>query len=228
MKSESFDVFCPHCNIQAEARVIANGYGGFHKGGADRFDEIDTEYHGDTYYVALCRRCKSPFLIRQSFYGIPAELGTITPEDVLFPMSSRLPVEGVPVPVRRAFDQALRTFTSSSFDACALMCRRTLEILCKGFGVRSGTLQEKLDALSKQGKIDTRLVNWAHGVRAVGNEAAHATESELSQDDAKDALDFTEAILMYVYVLGRRFEAFEVRRKSAEQLRKEEQNGETE
>jgi hypothetical protein len=216
MESKSFDVFCPHCNIQVEARVIANGQGGFHNEGADQFNEIDAEYHGDMYYVALCRRCESPFLIRQSLYGIPAEFETITAEDVLFPASSRLPIEGVPIPVRRAFDQALRCFTSSSFDACALMCRRALEALCKEFGAKNGTLQAKLNALSKQGKIDTRLLNWAHGVRAVGNDAAHDTDSELSQDDAKDALDFTEAILMYVYVLSCRFEAFEARRKKQE------------
>jgi hypothetical protein len=213
MKSETFDVFCPHCNIQAEARVIANGHGGFRSDGADRFDEIDTEYHGDTYYVALCRRCQAPFLIRQSLYGVPGEFETITSEDVLFPLSSRLPVEGLPPAVSRALEQAVRSFASSSFDACALMCRRAIEALCKELGAGSGSLQAKLDALSKQGAIDVRLATWAHGVRAVGNEAAHDTESELSQDDARDALDFTEAILMYVYVLGRRFEAFEGRRK---------------
>ena len=214
MKPESFDVFCPHCNIQAEARVIAYGQGSFHNKGADRFDEVDTEYRGNMYYAALCRRCESPFLIRQSLHCIPAEFETITSEDILFPVSSRLPTEEVPIPVRRAFDQALRSLTSSSFDACALMCRRALEALCNEFGAKSKNLHAKLDELSKQGKIDTRLMKWAHGVRAVGNEAAHDTESELSQNDAKDALDFTEAILMYVYVLGRRFEAFEARRKN--------------
>ncbi|HSD36363.1 MAG TPA: DUF4145 domain-containing protein [Rhodocyclaceae bacterium] len=213
MKSETFDVFCPHCNIQAEARVIANGHGGFRGEGADRFDEIDTEYHGDTYYVALCRRCQAPFLIRQSLYGIPGEFETITSEDVLFPLSSRLPVEGLPPAVRRSLEQAVRAFTSSSFDACALMCRRAIEALCKELGARNGSLQAKLESLSTQGIIDVRLANWAHGVRAVGNEAAHDTDTELSQDDARDALDFTEAILMYVYVLGSRFDAFEARRK---------------
>lgn len=213
MEDEVFDVFCPHCNIQAEARVIAIGAGGFHSEGSVRFDEADAEYHGDTYYVALCRRCKSPFLIRRSLYGVPGEFESITAEDVLFPMSSRLPVEGLPQPVLRAFEQAVRSFSSSSFDACALMCRRALEALCKELEAGSGTLQAKLDTLSKRGTIDARLASWAHGVRAVGNEAAHNTDAELSKDDARDALDFTEAILTYVYVLGRRFEAFEARRK---------------
>lgn len=213
MSDKSFDVFCPNCNIQAEARVIANGSGGFRNSAAGTFDDIDAEYHGDFYSVALCRRCDSPFLIRQSLYGIPAEFETITSEEVLYPVSSKLPLDGVPPPVRRALDQAVRSFSSSSFDACALMCRRALEALCKELGAGNGTLQFKLDALSKAGVIDSRLANWAHEVRAVGNEAAHDTDSELSQNDARDALDFTEAILTYVYVLGQRFNAFVARRK---------------
>jgi hypothetical protein len=35
----------------------------------------------------------------------------------------------------------------------------------------------------------------------------------LSKEDAKDALDFTEALLIYVFVLNERFAAFSARRK---------------
>jgi hypothetical protein len=48
---------------------------------------------------------------------------------------------------------------------------------------------------------------------SLGNEAAHDTQTELSKNDARDALDFTEALLMYVFVLNGRFEAFSARRK---------------
>lgn len=213
MSDKSFDVYCPRCNIQTEARVIASGHGGFQSEAVSAFDEVDTEYHGDVLYVALCRRCEEPFLIRQSLYGVPGEFETITSKEVLYPISSRLPLEGVPEATRRSYDQAVRCYSSSSFDACALMCRRSIEALCKELGAANGSLQAKLDTLFKQGVIDSRLVEWAHGVRAVGNEAAHDTEAELSQDDARDALDFTEAILMYVFVLGCRFTAFSERRK---------------
>lgn len=208
----SFDVFCPHCNIQAEARVIANGKGGFRNEAADRFEEIYAEYHGDRYYVALCRRCEAPFLIRQGLYERPAEYETLETEDVLFPSSSRSPLEGVPASVQRSFEQAGRAFTSSSFDACALMCRRSIEALCRELGAGSGTLQAKLDALCATEIIDARLAGWAHSVRAMGNEAAHETDLEVSKEDARDAMDFTEAILLYIYVLGRRFDAFKARR----------------
>ena len=93
------------------------------------------------------------------------------------------------------------------------MCRRSLEGLCRSQGVQSGNLDSKLKKLAEQRVIDARLAEWAHGIRVVGNEAAHDTDTELSKEDAKDALDFTEALLTYVFVLNERFAAFSARRK---------------
>lgn len=212
MAIESFDVFCPDCNIQVAARVICSGSGGFSSNATNVLDEVDAEYHGDAYLVALCRRCQSPFLIKQSHYGVPGEFETITSEEVIFPQPSRLPAEGIPEPVRRAYEQAQKCYSAVCYEACALMCRRCLEALCKALPITGRSLQAKLDSLSESGVIDKRLSQWAHGIRAMGNEAAHDTDTELTQGDARDALDFTEALLMYVFALNARFEAFQQRR----------------
>lgn len=212
MENESFDVFCPECNIQVAACVICSGSGGYSSNALNPVDEVDAEYYGDTYSVALCRRCKSPFLIKQSRYGVPGEFDTVTSETVLFPRTSRLPAEGIPSPVQRAYEQAHKCYSTSSYEACVLMCRRCLEALCKSLSASGKSLQAKLDALSESGTIDKRLTQWAHGVRAIGNEAAHDTDAELTGSDARDALDFTEALLMYVFALNARFLAFEQRR----------------
>lgn len=214
MSAESFDVFCVKCNLQVEARVVAHGSGGFSSDVVNPIDDTDTEYHGDTYYVALCRRCNAPFLIRQSLYGVPGEFESVTSEDILYPSTSRLALENVPEPVVRSYEQALRCFTASSYEACALMCRRCLEALCKSFGAGGRSLFANLDWLAERGLIDTRLSQWAHGVRVIGNEAAHDTDTELSKEDARDSLDFTEALLMYVFVLNARYAAFCERRKA--------------
>lgn len=214
MSDDSFDVFCPECNIQVVAQSIASGSGGFQSKLAGAFDESDAEYEGNIFHVATCPKCSSPFLIRLAIYGIPAEFETITSKEVLYPATTRLPLEGVSEPIRRSYEQASRCFGSSAYDACALMCRRAIEGVCKELGATSGTLQEKLEKLFNQGAIDAHLNQWAHGVRAVGNEAAHDVEAELTLQDARDALDFTEAILLYVFVLRARFSAFSSRRKN--------------
>lgn len=171
-------------------------------------DDADAEYHGDTYSVAMCPRCNSPFLIKRSLYGVPGEFETVTNEVVLFPQGSSFSDEGIPDSVQRAYEQARKCYSASSYEACALMCRRCLEALCKTVSAPGKSLQAKLDALAATEVIDKRLTQWAHGVRAIGNEAAHDTETELNKDDAKDALDFTEALLTYVFTLNARFLAF--------------------
>lgn len=215
MENESFDVFCLSCCIQVEARVICRGNRGFSSDAVSPVDDIDTEYHGDAYSVALCPRCNAPFLIKQSCYGVPGEFETITSQALLYPASSRLPIDGIPDPVNRAYQQALRCFSTSSYEASALMCRRCLKALCNSFHASGKSLQARLDTLCEREVIEKRLTRWAHGVRVIGNEAAHDTDAELSKDDARDALEFTEALLMYVFALSARFSAFSARRGQA-------------
>jgi hypothetical protein len=213
MSKESHDVFCPKCNILVDARIIARGHGGFASATLNPIEEVDTEYHGDVYYIATCRRCSSPFLIKESVYGVPGEFESVTETEVLYPSETRLPVDGVPASVRRAYEQAKQSFTASLYDPCALMCRRCLEAACKHLGVSGRDLNARLEALEKSGLVDARMIRWAHGIRMLGNEAAHDPESAVSLEDARDVLEFTEALLIYVFALNHRYSQFEARRK---------------
>jgi hypothetical protein len=55
----------------------------------------------------------------------------------------------------------------------------------------------------------SRRIFW----RLVGNEAAHDVEAAVTADDARDILEFTEALLMYVFTLDTKFRSFAERRK---------------
>jgi len=216
MKTEKhapFDVFCPDCNIQVEAQVIATVGHRFKSQAMNPEDQVDAPFTQNIFSIAVCPKCDTPFFIKEVLSGIPAEFEGIADEVVLYPAAVRASFENTPEPVKRAYEQALRCYSSSAFEACALMCRRSLEALCRSQGVQSGNLDSKLKKLAEQRVIDARLAEWAHGIRIVGNEAAHDTDTELSKEDAKDALDFTEALLTYVFVLNERFAAFSARRK---------------
>ena len=212
-KHAPFDVFCPECNIQVEARVIATVGHGFESEAMKPDDEVDAPFKQNIFSIAVCPKCDAPFFIKEELRGVPGEFEAIADETVLYPAAVRASFENTPEPVKRAYEQALRCYSSSAFEACALMCRRSLEALCRSQGVQSGNLDSKLKKLAEQRVIDARLAEWAHGIRIVGNEAAHDTDTELSKEDAKDALDFTEALLTYVFVLNERFAAFSARRK---------------
>jgi len=213
MEKSSFDLFCPTCNILVEAKVISRGFGQFRNDAVSPIDEIGTEYHGDHYAVALCGRCNSPFLIRESLYGVPGEFEAVTDEVVLFPIAAGSKLDGLPDSVSRSLDQAHRSFSTASYDACALMCRRALEAVCKTLSASGNNLAQQIADLQTKGHIDAKLLKWAHEVRLVGNEAAHDVETPVTQEDARDILDLTEAVLLYVFTLDKKFQAFQGRRR---------------
>ncbi len=212
MQKDTFDVFCPACNILVEAKVIARGFGEYRSNAVNPLGEVDAEYHGDHYSVALCRRCNGPFLVREALYGVPGEFETVTDEAVLYPVAPGRDLEGLPDSVARSLTQAHRSYSTSSYDACAVMCRRALEALCKSLSANGKDLARRLADLKDNGRIDARLLDWAHGVRLVGNEAAHDVETPVTAEDARDILEFTEALLMYVFTLDAKFRSFEARR----------------
>lgn len=211
MPKDEFDVFCHECNMVIAAKVIAEGNGGFSSNASFPMDACYTEYHGDHYFVCLCRRCSSPFLIRQSLYGV-GEFESVTDEVILFPTEKKLPLDGVPVTIRSAHDQAVRSFSASLFEPSVLMCRKCLEATCKALNAKGRDLNARLKSLCDGGHIDSRLLNWAHEIRLLGNEAAHDPDIKVTKRDARDVLDFTESILIYVFSLTSRFEAFRSRR----------------
>jgi hypothetical protein len=58
--------------------------------------------------------------------------------------------------------------------------------------------------------------SWATGLRIAGNEAAHVVDAEVAPEDARDVIEFTEALLSYAFSLNRRFEEFRLRRAARE------------
>lgn len=70
-----------------------------------------------------------------------------------------------------------------------------------------------LNDLASKGKLDARLHEWANDVlRTLGNDAAHNVGAMISEDDARDALEFTKALIQNLFVLQRAFDAFKKRR----------------
>lgn len=92
------------------------------------------------------------------------------------------------------------------------MCRKCLDGLCAQEKAEGRTLKDKLRRLQAAGMIDARLLLWADQLRIVGNDAAHDVNVSMAKDDARDAIAFVEAILMYVYTLNARFKEFCERR----------------
>lgn len=205
------DLYCPTCNVQVAAREIANH-------SALEPDQWVVDFDSDPvkviqYAFLICTRCNSPFLTRQRFLEVPAEFSA--PQDdpeVLYPIPRNFDSEGLPASVGRSYFSAVASFRAGLYEPCAIMCRKCLEAIARESGGTGRSLFNRLQDLKERGVIDGKLLNWADGLRVIGNDAAHDLDIVISEGEAQDALQFVEALIMYVFQLCRRFNEFQRRR----------------
>lgn len=190
------------------AKVKATATGGWTPDATARVEPEDTPYHVVTYELAFCGRCEGPFLIEITSYEVAGEFSAEQRRRVLFPNSRKMDVDGVPDHVARAYEQATRSFGAALYEPCVIMCRKCLEGICASLGASGHNLRNKLADLSKKNIIDSKLYKWADHLRAIGNDAAHDLSIIIEKDDARDAVDFVEAILLNVFSLNTKFDAF--------------------
>ena len=215
-ESRTIDVFCTDCNVQVAACVVATHgkctpQSGFEMIAID--DLASAPYDVVECAIAVCGRCESVFLVESTCVEIEGT-STLPRERILYPSSRRISMDGVPATVVRAYSNAARSFSVGLYEPCVIMSRKCIEAVCEELGTTKGNLKERLSILGENGKIDQNILAWANQLRLIGNDAAHDLKIVIEQIDARDALDFVEAILMYVFTLNRKFEEFLERRKN--------------
>jgi hypothetical protein len=188
---------------------------------------VETEEHGSfenlrngdepsaRYVLLRCNKCRSPILVHTANIGNLAE-GDIWDEPTrLYPTEGERANPNAPKDIRTAFEEAHSCYRARAYTAAAIMCRKTLEGICTAHGVNERNLMGSLKKMRDQDLIDERLFEWSDTVRIVGNEAAHDVEITVSEADARDILEFANAILDYLFSYRDRFEKFKARRKAA-------------
>jgi len=80
------------------------------------------------------------------------------------------------------------------------MARRALQAACLDKGALGKRLIDQINDLASKGIITKDLKEWADVVRWVGNDAAHPTAEEVTQNDADDVLKLAEQFLHVLYV----------------------------
>jgi hypothetical protein len=175
----------------------------------DPADDLSTMWS-----LLSCEACGDPALISQHASMTGAEITGWTPPYQRFPDDgSNLNGQHIPPALCAAFSEARRCFQNELYTQSAITCRRILDGLAKYHGEGGKPpLAVRLERLRERKVIDQRLHDWATVVlKDLGNLAAHEIDVTISKDDAADALDFTRAILEYVYVYSAAFERFKER-----------------
>jgi hypothetical protein len=199
-------VYCASCEKHVTGRVH----------GEHRYD-VHNEPWRHTFLS--CPDCEAPFVVEHYGSYESSEYGdgyytNWSNETVLFPSDPKTLDPSVPPSIATSYLEARRVYTSASANtAAAIMCRRTLEGVCSHLEAKGNNLAKKLDNLKERGLIEPRIHEWAnHVLRSLGNDAAHDVDAVISKEDAKDALDFTKAIIEYIFVFETAFQRFKKRR----------------
>ncbi|MCI0561662.1 MAG: DUF4145 domain-containing protein [Nitrososphaera sp.] len=193
---------CQQCEAFVEAEEIT-GY---------EYMRTATQPSG-RYLLLKCLKCDSPILVSQNNIGNMVEGDIWDTPARLYPSDDIRVNPNAPKPIRLAYGEAAVCFRARAYTAAAIMCRKTLEGICEAHGVQGLSLVKALEKMKNDKLIDDRLYEWADALRLAGNEAVHDVKVTVPSDDAKDMLEFTNAILDYLFSFRDKFDRFKQRRK---------------
>ncbi len=193
-------IMCSTCEARVSAHIIASKEG------------LDKEATVPCRVLFLeCSSCKSILLGYTELTRMGYEDWDFPDPERVWPNPKNSISWKVPELVRTSIEEARRCFDAHAYSACVVMCGRTLEFVCKEHGVKNWQLKKGLKELKDKGIIDGRLYEWGEALRESRNISAHATDTKVFRNDAKDILDFAIAICDYVYVLADKYESFKKR-----------------
>jgi hypothetical protein len=189
---------CLNCTARVDATEV------FH------YDCVDEEAQmAGRYTLYKCTICGSPFLFLSTDddeYQSFAKL--YPPPDVGISFA-------IPKSIRSCYLEAQACYRVKAYTATAIMCRKVLEAIAEEHGVKGRGLAMELKELRDKGFIENRLFEWADTLRMSGNEAAHGIGTTTTGQDALDILEFTNALLEYVFTFRDKFKQWKKRRESA-------------
>lgn len=175
-------IFCPYCHQYTSITVASRTVRNY------KVSCIWERGHYDLWWIGICNCCKNPVLVHN-------EGETIYPHPL--PPS---PDKRIPQAIRKDLKEAKVCFSVSAYRACAVMARRALQAACLDKGALGKRLIDQINDLASKGIITKDLKEWADVVRWVGNDAAHPTAEEVTQNDADDVLKLAEQFLHVLYV----------------------------
>ena len=188
-------VECTACKAFVDGELIA--------------DYVHFEEESDTtgkYSFLKCPRCSRPFIMLQIDYGPEWDKPSR-----LYPPAEIDINQAIPNSLRMSYSEARACFKAKAYTATVIMCRKTLEGIAKENKITTRSLAAALKKMKDAEIIENKLYEWADALRISGNEAAHEVNSKVSHQDAKDILEFTHALLEYVFTFQEKFEQFKKR-----------------
>jgi DNA-directed RNA polymerase subunit RPC12/RpoP len=148
-----------------------------------------------------CTSCGSVVLAkgRDNDSDTNAEIAEVIP-------SAKTAHEDIPEPARTFLQQAYETLHAP--DAAAVMAGSAVDAMLKELGYADGTVYERINKAVADHKLTDNMGDWAHEVRLGSNRPRHADKDRphVSPEEAKQSVEFAEALGSFLFVLAKRIE----------------------
>ncbi|MBX8811193.1 DUF4145 domain-containing protein [Ochrobactrum sp. MR34] len=118
----------------------------------------------------------------------------------LFPQAKKAH-EDIPALARTFLQQAFDTLHAP--DAAAVMAGSSVDAMLKEHGYIKDSLYSRIDKALEDNLLTKGMAEWAHSVRLGSNRPRHADKDKptVSADEAKQSVDFAEALGNFLFVL---------------------------
>jgi hypothetical protein len=177
---------CPHCAV--------------HKPNLKRVHTVNTEAAPGKWFwgVYVCQGCG--YLV---VAGGPLKQKEVTVAVLLIPQPSEVD-EAVPEPARRYLQQAGDALHAP--DGATMLAASAVDALLKAKGYAKGWLNERINQAAADHVITEDMAAWAHHVRLEANDPRHAdaVRPHATEEEAKQTLEFAEALAQLLFVLPAR------------------------
>ena len=177
-------------------------------------------YGGELHPVSVwsCHNCDRAIFVRGSKSPYPHVVEQNLNINSISPASEPDVDSRVPKGIADDFVEASKDFNIASYKSSAVMARRTIQKMSLNLGAtKTKKLYEQIDELKISGKLHPDLADIATEIRFLGNDGAHPEDDgldEISEEDAKEILDFTAELLDDLYVRPQKVAAMKKKRES--------------
>ncbi len=194
---------CPHCSVASP--LLYSVWHTPHGEGSPRSDGQPRR----SWRVYLCTTCGGAV----SAVGHGTFLGDTAANIYPAPKNAH---EDIPDVARKFLQQAFNVLHAP--DAAAVMAGSAVDAMLKKKQYTEGSLYTRIDEALKDGVLTQGMADWAHSVRLGSNRPRHADENNphVSYDEAKQSVEFAEALGNFLFVLTAKIERGIAAAKSAE------------
>ncbi|WP_036052653.1 DUF4145 domain-containing protein [Bradyrhizobium sp. URHD0069] len=161
---------------------------------------------GRLWAAYQCTTCSDVILAKCAISRRPSVGSGFIPApkvEQLFPYTKSAHAD-IPEPARTFLQQAYDTLHAP--DAAAVMAGSAVDAMLKKHGLSHGSLYSRIDEALAANLLTKGMADWAHEVRLGSNRPRHADAEKphVSSEEAKQSVDFAEALGNFLFVLTAR------------------------